>query len=340
MKLIEMIVWFWPSHFESFGTIALEAMSRSRIVIVSTGTGISNWPELTAGLIVQRSGETLADTVRRVKLFEPDARHDLAAEASRAAIRFDERNLQEWEALLVELMASLTLMDALISIHDVMPRTLDRVERIMAGLPDVCRQNLVLLVVPGLDWSPQQIDRLRSWQQTGLILAGHGWTHHAATLGGWYHRLHSIILSRRAAEHLSLQPDQILALMEKNHAWFAAHNLTAPDYYVPPAWALGPVSTEQIATLPFKYIEFTSGLLHVPDGTTRRLPLLGFEADTALRQGLLTISNGTNLLMGKVLSPIRISIHPFDHEYRLADQMRRLCQRVVRNVHYHELFSA
>lgn len=91
-----------PSHFESFGTIALEAMSRQRLVAVSRGCGISNWPELTESLFVFGEGESLTDAVGRASKLSTEQRRVLARSGHEAAAAFDQRNLEDWENLLVE----------------------------------------------------------------------------------------------------------------------------------------------------------------------------------------------------------------------------------------------
>lgn len=223
-------------------------------------------------------------------------------------------------------------LHAIVSIHDVMPSTLDRVRGILERLPAPCRENLIMLVVPGLDWQAEQIDQLRAWQRQGIVLAGHGWTHEAAHIRGIYHRLHSLLISRRAAEHLSLSAGEIEALMKRNHAWFAEVGLDSPDLYVPPAWALGAIDDDGLRATPWAYLETTSGLTDCRQGRRRWLPLVGFEADTPLRQLLLSIINRANELVASRTRPLRISIHPFDEDYRLAAQMRKLLARVAQNV--------
>lgn len=230
-------------------------------------------------------------------------------------------------------------MLAIVSIHDVMPATLDRVGAIVDRLPPACMEHLVLLVVPGLDWSDAQIAQLREWQSRGIQLAGHGWTHKAREVRGLIHRLHSLFISRTAAEHLSLSAADIETLMNRNHAWFGKHGLAAPDLYVPPAWALGAIDDAGLARTPFRYIETTSGLVDVRSGRKRWLPLVGFEADTRVRQWLLTVSNTINVWLTSRARPLRISIHPFDDEYRLAAAMDRLLRRVDRCLPVGEVFS-
>lgn len=89
-----------PSHFESFGTIALEAMSRHRVAIVSRGCGITGWPELAEGMVVLESSESLANKLKEL-LAESDAcRKSIADRGLTVATRFNERNVQGWKDLL------------------------------------------------------------------------------------------------------------------------------------------------------------------------------------------------------------------------------------------------
>ncbi len=231
-------------------------------------------------------------------------------------------------------------MPAIISIHDVMPATLAKTQYIIDRLSPGCRTNLLLLVVPGQPWTTTGIAQLRRWEHEGLILTGHGWTHAARDINGWYHRLHSLLVSRRAAEHLSLTEQEIEALMCRNSDWFAEHGLRVPDYYVPPAWALGRVNGIALARTPFKYLETTSGIVNLATSEKRRLPLVGFEADTVSRQFALGAFNKLNEMASVKRRPLRIAIHPFDFDYRLASQLSHVLERVTETVHYRTLFDA
>ncbi|MAV24758.1 MAG: DUF2334 domain-containing protein [Gammaproteobacteria bacterium] len=220
-----------------------------------------------------------------------------------------------------------------------MPVTLDHVRDIIDRIPDTCRQNLLLLVVPGLNWQDADIRQLQEWQQEGYLLAGHGWTHEARHIEGLYHRLHSLFISRTAAEHLSLSHDEIIDLIMRNHAWFPQHDLLPPDYYVPPAWALGSVTQDDLRSTPYQYIELTSEIRRISTGQRRVLPLAGFEADQALRKWSLTASNVTNRLISSPLRPLRIAIHPYDFTLLLSQMLGELLERVEETVHYHTLFD-
>ena len=220
-----------------------------------------------------------------------------------------------------------------------MPVTLDHVRDIIDRIPDTCQQNLLLLVVPGLPWQDADILQLQEWQQEGYLLAGHGWTHEARHIEGWYHRLHSLLVSRTAAEHLALSREEVIDLITRNHAWFSQHDLVPPDYYVPPAWALGPVTRDDLRSTPYQYIELTSEIRCILTGQRRVLPLAGFEADQSLRKWSLTASNLTNRLISSPTRPLRIAIHPFDFTLLLSQMLDGLLERVEETVHYHNLFD-
>ncbi|MDZ7749176.1 MAG: polysaccharide deacetylase family protein [Halofilum sp. (in: g-proteobacteria)] len=228
-------------------------------------------------------------------------------------------------------------MDALISIHDVTPRTLDQVEHHVGTLRSHGHEAITLLVVPGRDWGQADIARLARWQLEGLELAAHGWHHHAPRLGGPGHWLHAALLSRRAAEHLALGPDAIARLMQDAADWFPHVGLEMPTTYVPPAWALGPIRSAQLRALPFERIEVTRGLLFPATGRLTMLPLVGFEADTPTREHFLRAWNRWQLrLARRGQRPLRIGIHPGDHELRLADQLSRIIAGDWHSRHYRD----
>ncbi|MEM1223363.1 MAG: polysaccharide deacetylase family protein [Verrucomicrobiota bacterium] len=213
-------------------------------------------------------------------------------------------------------------MRALVSIHDLMPETMPQVEEILEWLKDRQVPPVTLLVVPGKSWKPNEINRLRELAERGHELAAHGWHHHVIPRK-LYHRLHAACLSRNVAEHLDLDSKGILDLLLRSRNWFGENNLPIPEFYVPPAWALGPIHPDDLAQAPFKRIEVTGGLIHL-NGQKRfqKMLLTGYEADTWLRESLLRRWNASQAKKaqqnGKIL---RISIHPYDRQLRVADQL-------------------
>lgn len=213
-------------------------------------------------------------------------------------------------------------MRALISIHDVMPDTLDRTQDIIQRLRDHGHTDITLLVVPGRDWSSDDVARLARWAGEGIELAAHGWQHRAKRIRGLWHRLHSRLISRDAAEHLSLNGEEIAALMRDSAQWFARQGLPLPTTYVPPAWALGAISREQLSALPFRQIEVTWGIIDAESGHLQPLPLVGFEADTWLRAAFLRHWNRFQVWRARRTGRhLRIGIHPYDPELLLAAEL-------------------
>lgn len=210
------------------------------------------------------------------------------------------------------------MQQALVSIHDVMPATLERVEQLLDAAAERGVSNVTLLVVPGLSWSPAEVDRLRRWQDAGCTLAGHGWRHKCERIRGLKHRLHSWLLSRDVAEHLEATPAGRVEIMQRCADWFDARKLELPQLYVPPAWALGAMSREALGQLPFTMLETQSGVIDTRSGARYLLPLVGFEADTLFREFALRCLNAMNVVLTRCLQrPLRIALHPFDLELRL-----------------------
>jgi hypothetical protein len=230
---------------------------------------------------------------------------------------------------------------ALVSIHDVMPETRDRVAALLETMPEpVPPERIVLLVVPGRDWSSADLDWLRELRARGYELAGHGWSHQCAPPRGLYHRVHSAVLSRDAAEHLSLEPQAIAALIRANFDWFTEQGLGEPSLYVPPAWAMGGVSRSVLQSLPFRYYETLSGFYDSTEDRFRRLPVIGFEADTPARAAPLRLINAVQWRLARWLRRApRIAIHPFDPELQLAGDLRASLDAVTEPLVPMSLFS-
>lgn len=227
---------------------------------------------------------------------------------------------------------------SLVSIHDVMPHTLESVDELL----QICKASRIdrvtLLVVPGLDWQEQQLDVLRSWQRRGYTLAGHGWFHRCRGVRTVYHWLHSRLLSRDVAEHLSLSSSEIVDLIQRCGAWFLERGFQQPKLYVPPAWAVGSLPTHAFTQLPFEAMETLTGVTVFNTGHHIRLPLVGFEADTAFRAFFLRRWNSWTIRSaagsGKA---VRISLHPFDHRLRLGDSVRELLGKNWQCLGYEQL---
>ena len=85
-----------PSRVEAFGTVALEAMARQCVVLVSPGCGISTWPDLKHGLFVMEARESLAAAIERVAHMDADVRSGVAERGFTLARQFNEYTLTQW----------------------------------------------------------------------------------------------------------------------------------------------------------------------------------------------------------------------------------------------------
>ncbi len=210
-------------------------------------------------------------------------------------------------------------MKLLVSLHDVMPDTLDRTCTIFDRLCNAGLEPVTLLVVPGCGWNDSSLKQLRGLESRGAVLAGHGWRHEIETIHGPGHWLHSKLISRRAAEHLALSRRAVLRLMLDNHRWFVQHGFKPPGLYVPPAWAMGRVPRQFLDRLPFRFYETLRGVYCATNRRFLSLPLAGFEADTWMRATFIRRFNGLNRVLANLSQrPLRLGIHPFDLELKTA----------------------
>jgi uncharacterized protein len=211
-----------------------------------------------------------------------------------------------------------TPLPAFWSIHDVSPATLDRASALVEQFERAGITPLTVLVVPAGDWPPLAIEQLRTWAARGHVLAAHGWSHQAVTNRTLGHRVHSFLISRDAAEHLSRSPAEIESLVERSASWFVAQDLPAPTFYVPPAWAVGRLPASRFRGFGFALIETLTGVADTNTGKRRLLPLAGFEADTRFRAISVRLLNALNLSLARLSKrPIRVAVHPNDAQLLL-----------------------
>lgn len=91
-----------PSHMETFGSIALEAMARGRPALVSEKAGIHDWTLLSPGLHALRSDETLTDAIVRLQALPGGELKASADQARAVALQLNEETLEQWLSVLSE----------------------------------------------------------------------------------------------------------------------------------------------------------------------------------------------------------------------------------------------
>jgi glycosyltransferase involved in cell wall biosynthesis len=92
-----------PSREEAFGTIALEAMARRRLVLVSERCGILNWSDLASGVYSIKSTESLADAIQRISKKSFPERLEKTKRAYQAAVSFNRDTVCQWVGLLSDI---------------------------------------------------------------------------------------------------------------------------------------------------------------------------------------------------------------------------------------------
>ncbi|NND65657.1 MAG: glycosyltransferase [Gammaproteobacteria bacterium] len=91
-----------PSSFESFGTVALEAMSRQRLAIVSAGCGIVDWPILRKQLAVIDQPAELGAAIEQIAKTESQVLQQQARQAQSAALDHHQQTLDCWHDVLTQ----------------------------------------------------------------------------------------------------------------------------------------------------------------------------------------------------------------------------------------------
>jgi predicted deacetylase len=138
-----------------------------------------------------------------------------------------------------------------------------------------------------------------------------------------------------------LSASGIEALIRNCHQWFVDQGLQPCELYVPPAWAMGAIHRGQLADMPFRLFETLSGVYDAQAQKMHPLPLLGFEADTPLREWLLRGFNHLNWRRASHTDqPLRIGIHPQDLSLRLRNQVIPMTQAVSACLGYQEAVAS
>ncbi|MDT8409196.1 MAG: glycosyltransferase [Wenzhouxiangellaceae bacterium] len=89
-----------PSELESFGNVALEAMGRARLAVVTDTCGIVNWPNLAQYLVVFERGAPLWQVLEQIGRWPDERRIAQAEGACRVARELNHSSLAQWQQLL------------------------------------------------------------------------------------------------------------------------------------------------------------------------------------------------------------------------------------------------
>lgn len=85
-----------PSHMETFGTVALEAMARGRPALVAENAGIHQWTVLSEALFTIPHGQPIAPLLKQLQAAPASLWSEKAAAARTAAESLNRRTIEEW----------------------------------------------------------------------------------------------------------------------------------------------------------------------------------------------------------------------------------------------------
>lgn len=97
LKIIDTVdLLVLPSHVESLGSIALEALARNRNVLISANCGIVDWPVLEDAVFRIETGERLAHAIERVTSEDTNLRHGKAQFGSQGVQKLNQHAITGW----------------------------------------------------------------------------------------------------------------------------------------------------------------------------------------------------------------------------------------------------
>lgn len=85
-----------PSHEETFGTVALEAMSRGRPALVSQSAGIHDWAIFKDALLTIPSGGSLTGILRELMQKKATFWEEKSLNSRKAALQLNEETIDQW----------------------------------------------------------------------------------------------------------------------------------------------------------------------------------------------------------------------------------------------------
>lgn len=87
-----------PSSIEAFGTVALKAMARQRLVLTAPACGINQWPEVQSSLFTQQKNESLLQALSRIEkqIALSNNLHSLTVNARKSALKINQQAISQW----------------------------------------------------------------------------------------------------------------------------------------------------------------------------------------------------------------------------------------------------
>lgn len=85
-----------PSHMETFGTVALEAMARGKPALVAANAGIHTWPSLKEALFILDTEQDIAKVLEEIRQLPAETWHQKSLAATQAACTLNNETIDQW----------------------------------------------------------------------------------------------------------------------------------------------------------------------------------------------------------------------------------------------------
>ncbi len=182
----------------------------------------------------------------------------------------------------------------------------------------------VIAVIPGERWPGDKFETIRSMLNSGHELAQHGYLHSVS--GGkrtlWSH-VHGAFFSGNTAEHLAFDRKNLLMRLRQGRDFLSA--MGPVHWYVPPAWAMGPLEPADLRCLEIDVVETFWGFQSINSNKKLIAPVLGFQATDRVRQLFLLLWNKLNV--GLQSEYCRIAYHPEDFTSHMERRAKEILEK-------------
>lgn len=85
-----------PSHMETFGTVALEAMARGKPALVAANAGIHTWPSLKEALFVLEENQDIGTVLEEIRQLPTETWQQKSQAATEAARNLNNETIDQW----------------------------------------------------------------------------------------------------------------------------------------------------------------------------------------------------------------------------------------------------
>ena len=235
----------------------------------------------------------------------------------------------------------------LVSIHDVSPKFMGEIDRLVSVVEAHTGSGcFAMLVVPDF-WGEAPIARdrafqrrLRAWADAGVEMFVHGWSHRDPAPSG----LGARHMTAGEGEFSALDRTEALRRMAEGRAVVEDAIGVSVAGFVAPAWLYSHYARDALAEAGFALAEDHMRVWHPPSGRTlSRAPVITWATRTPLRKASsLFAAAALRRLLGP-LPAVRLAVHPADtrHPKTMAsiEKSLRTLLRRRRPAHYSELMQ-